>query len=1103
MFSKKSFITLSTVFIVTISGTAGALEYSSYIFTVKDIIFFSYENGTQVQVYDSTGQLLWPDGPDVFLAKGQHAIAQFNNTNQVYKVCGSKKFAVLTGDPAREGRGVSGYYTMDANGLGTCKELYTYVPVFYNSDLLGHQFFIVFAYQDNTHVTVQRDTGNGNYQYFDSFTLDKGKHWANSGLYNEYLQIIADKPVSALTCHDQSYFVPSASGRWSGTEFYTYLSGIVGWPIDLTVIAYDNDTSVMIKDTNDPNVIWSGTLNSGKAHVESYPYGVEKYFTVTSSKPVTVSAQIWKAKTTSGYQEVFIPDRMGTGVGTDLIGSSLDGDLAYLYILAHKDNTHVDLYDANNRAWQASYTLNMGQAVNANPGNGLWRIVSDKDISAYSGGGDYGIYAFAAEFAPLAFNTFPLSLEKVDINEPNSVIPGEHITYTIDYANPVTNPELTDVNIVDELPEEVDYISSDPCGIYNPYTRMVTWNIGTLSPGEPGSVTLTVKVNLLAEPLRTITNRAIMTTSIGRIMATEITDVNSWKPPVIYVDADATGSNTGMSWDSAYRDLQDALARARAGCGSEIWVAAGTYRPSERIDPGDPYTATFLLVDGVAIYGGFAGNETTSNQRNWLTNQTILDGNLGEYAVSYVVIAQNVNEATILDGFTIMRGGQSGVGCAPNSSPTIAHNTIIENNLDGIYCYGASPIIIHNTIKQNYRGLTCESNSSPDIKACLIQGNAAGGIDCRNSALIVADCIIEDSNYGCGIYCESSSSVNLKNSVIRFNGNYGIYLKDTASATIKNNWIHNSGYGGILFNNQISIPIVRNNTIYDNFTYGIESSEYGADPNIVNCIIYANDSNDFYRPNGTFQKVNYCCLQHAHPGNGNITGDPCFMNPDDPNDLHIDANSPCIDKGDPNGNYDGETDIDGQPRVMVTQVDIGADEAAYMLTCDPNYDKWVSVGEPDCWCYQRQCYGDADGKYETTKSGKYYVHFNDLNLLLANWNVKGTTMSKPGICADFARDYETTKTGIYRVHFNDLNILLANWNVKEPPDGNGIPPDCLKCQRGLAEQQIKKVKPLLKPEQMIKWLEELWLDEETQKVIDKDIWLKFIESLKEELYKGR
>ena len=53
---------------------------------------------------------------------------------------------------------------MDANGLGTCKELYTYVPVFYNPGYLGHQLFIVFAYQDNTQVTVQQDIGNGDIQ---------------------------------------------------------------------------------------------------------------------------------------------------------------------------------------------------------------------------------------------------------------------------------------------------------------------------------------------------------------------------------------------------------------------------------------------------------------------------------------------------------------------------------------------------------------------------------------------------------------------------------------------------------------------------------------------------------------------------------------------------------------------------------------------------------------------------------------------------------------------------------------------------------------------------------------------------------------------------
>ena len=53
-------------------------------------------------------------------------------------------------------------------------------------------------------------------------------------------------------------------------------------------------------------------------------------------------------------------------------------------------------------------------------------------------------------------------------------------------------------------------------------------------------------------------------------------------------------------------------------------------------------------------------------------------------------------------------------------------------------------------------------------------------------------------------------------------------------------------------------------------------------------------------------------------------------------DFHIDINSPCFDAGDPNGDYDGLTDIDGQARVKAHEVDIGADEVAVTLYADAN-----------------------------------------------------------------------------------------------------------------------------------------------------------------------
>jgi hypothetical protein len=351
------FIITSLILIIGMAGTSEALEYSSYIFTTDDIIFFSYQDGTQLELYDSSETLIWNNGGTA-LDKGEHEIPIPDNiTEGIYKVCGSNKFAVLSGDPVTAGD--SGYYAMDANGMGTSTEFYTYVPQ-KNTSITGTQQFIVFGYQHNTGITVQQDVGNGDYENIESFTLNEGQHWENPGLSDKYIHVIADKPVSALTCHAEGYFVPSDNGRWSGTEFYTYVSDIDNLDEDLTVIAYDNDTFVTINDTNDPNiVIWSGTLNYGKAYVESFPGGADRYVTITSSKPITVSVQPWKSYPSNVNQGLFIPDRDGTGIGRmgrDLIGSTLND--GYLYILAHTDDTHVDLYNSENGSWVAGYALN-------------------------------------------------------------------------------------------------------------------------------------------------------------------------------------------------------------------------------------------------------------------------------------------------------------------------------------------------------------------------------------------------------------------------------------------------------------------------------------------------------------------------------------------------------------------------------------------------------------------------------------------------------------------------------------------------------------------------------------------------------------------------
>lgn len=74
---------------------------------------------------------------------------------------------------------------------------------------------------------------------------------------------------------------------------------------------------------------------------------------------------------------------------------------------------------------------------------------------------------------------------------------------------------------------------------------------------------------------------------------------------IIYVDATATGgADDGSSWSDAYLKLQDALGAATSG--DDIHIAAGTYYPDEGSGQTDNAAAsTFLMIDGVDLYGGY------------------------------------------------------------------------------------------------------------------------------------------------------------------------------------------------------------------------------------------------------------------------------------------------------------------------------------------------------------------------------------------------------------------------------------------------------------------------------------------------------------------
>ena len=68
-------------------------------------------------------------------------------------------------------------------------------------------------------------------------------------------------------------------------------------------------------------------------------------------------------------------------------------------------------------------------------------------------------------------------------------------------------------------------------------------------------------------------------------------------------------------------------------------------------------------------------------------------------------------------------------------------------------------------------------------------------------------------------------------------------------------------------------------------------------------------------------------------GQGNIDLDPRFVDTVDIADYHLLDDSSCIDAGDPGFVAGpGETDIDGDPRILGGKIDIGADESPIPAT---------------------------------------------------------------------------------------------------------------------------------------------------------------------------
>jgi len=359
---------------------------------------------------------------------------------------------------------------------------------------------------------------------------------------------------------------------------------------------------------------------------------------------------------------------------------------------------------------------------------------------------------------------------------------------------------------------------------------------------------------------------------------------------IIYVDADAVGANTGSSWTDAYNYLQDALADANtAEKPVEILVAQGIYKPDEGVETnlGDR-SATFQLINGVAIYGGYAGaGEPSSDSRDIELFETILSGDLDSNDIdvnnpedllstpdradnSYqVVTGSGTDETAVLDGFTITGGNayiftnRDGAGLVNEyGSPQISNCTFTYNSAQyfggGIYNYYSSPTILNCTFMQNSvndrGGGIYNYYSNPTITNCAFMQNSANGrgggtYNYRGSPVLTNCTFSNNSGWsdGGGMHSSHGSS-SLTDCTFIGNSSRqggGAYSDDNSATFINCTFTKNlaEDEGGGLYS-QDNKPNLNNCTFIEN------SAQYGgggmccnsSDPNMTDCTFMENSA---------------------------------------------------------------------------------------------------------------------------------------------------------------------------------------------------------------------------------------------------------------------
>lgn len=391
-------------------------------------------------------------------------------------------------------------------------------------------------------------------------------------------------------------------------------------------------------------------------------------------------------------------------------------------------------------------------------------------------------------------------------------------------------------------------------------------------------------------------------------------------------------------------------------CGAAVitvnWDGSGDYTTIQAAIDDANELDTIIVAEGTyeenVNFNGKSITVRSAEPRDWdVVQSTIIDGN---YSGSCVVFTNNETNDAVLEGFTLTHGTGTYVDYYDFGTGTMGGYMG-----GGIYCRDSSPTISKCNIVRN--GAQEYDPVEPETRfggGVALIGNCQADI----SGSIIAENISE--GYGGGIVIRSATP-------------------QQATSTIRN------------------CTIANNNSYYYYYERQYEVDCWNTQPTISNTIIYG--LKDLSLLIAEPALVSYCDVKAAYiwdggfpdyedepydltAAGGNISANPKFVsiysNAEEEivGDYHLTFYSPCIDAGDPAFVAgEGQTDIDGEDRVMGATVDMGVDEfiPKIVVTIPAVGEAWAGGSEHQVEWASAGISGTVDILYSTDGGGEWEV----------------------------------------------------------------------------------------------------------------------------------